>query len=734
MQDLKGKIKVAASAAAGALMLGSTLAGAFAANLGGLPAPIVANNNMVGQVVVGANAAVPDVIAAAQLTAAFGEYLVKAESGSTTTSASGGRLEEILMGKPLTFTGQFPATLKNNHVSLLKQGQITFKSTSYDYREELVLGNGAKIVTGQDDRDKDYDTSKPFLSIAKGAVEYKYNFYGSSKPNASLTTSSDPLELSILGHDVKITGASASANSITAEVGTKVSLKTDQSSTVEGKTVTVTAIGSTSVLVSVDGVTSGEPIDKTDADGALVNGLRVKVTGLLYQSNSPQDSVASLLIGKDDVSTTYDNGEAFIGEDKNDPTWVWDISIGTDGSLNYLGVKNERVWDNYKDSPTMVGEAFKLPNDYAKIDLTSMTPAADRIYTVEFDTGVSLYDSTGNNELFANAKILKVSTTSDTGLTDGTNDASDIALYFWTDAYAGNATGDIISVFYKDSSKYKFAENVTWGNVVTGTNTTSWYLQYGDTLPYLKLENQGPSIGLEIALDGISGATDVNSTIIVNTTISSGFDHLGTTLAQADAGDVYIDTIDRTAVGAFDGSLLTHYGAILSSVKSNADSDEVDIKLPNAQTKINAFIGAVSGSASTVSGDVSYMRTALNTEVAVLDSEADTSGTPLVVVGGPYANQIARQLVGSDDTTIQDFFGYDGTSGKGVVKLYDASATPFSAQAMLVAGWEAKDTRAAAYLLSQYMTGAKSLSALEGKSMMTVTATDAKTVTNEELA
>ena len=729
MQDLKGKFKVAASAAAGALMLGSTLAGAFAADLGTLPLPFVANNNMVGQVVVGANAAVPDVIAAAQLTAAFGEYLVKAESSGSTTSASGGRLEEILMGKALTFTGQFPATLKENHVSTLKQGEITFKSNQYDYREEIVLSTGAEIVTGQDDRDKDYDTTEPFLSIAKGAIMYKYNFYGSSKPNATLVSTSDTLELSILGHDVKITAATV-GDTITAEVGTKVSLKTDGSTTVDGKTVVVTAIGDSSILASVDGVTSGEPIALSDSDGQLVNGLRIKVTGLLYQSNAPETSVVSLLIGKDDVSEAYDNGEAFIGEDDNDPTWTWDIDVGADGAIAYIGVKNEKAWDNYKDSPIGIGEAFLLPNDYAKVELQSMLPAADRIYTFEFETGISLYDSTGDNELFANAKILRVSTASDTGFTDATNDAADIAIYMYHKN--GTTIDDVISIFYKDSSKYKWAQNVTYTGGAA-TTASGWYLQYGDSLPYLAFENAGNNdIGVHVQLDGITGATDVNSTIVINATlVGNHFDHLGSTLEQADADDVVIDTVDLTSVGAFDGSLLTHYGAILSAVKSNADSDEVVIKLPDAQTKIQAFIGGGSGTTTTVAGDVTYTMTALNTEVAVLDSEADTSGTPLVIVGGPYANTVAKTLIGSDDAAIQDFFGYDGTSGKGVVKLYDASATPFSAQAMVVAGWDAKDTRAAAYMLSQYLTGAKDISALSGLAERKVTASSATSYVEE---
>ncbi|MBR9689750.1 MAG: S-layer protein [Candidatus Altiarchaeota archaeon] len=145
------------------------------------------------------------------------------------------------------------------------------------------------------------------------------------------------------------------------------------------------------------------------------------------------------------------------------------------------------------------------------------------------------------------------------------------------------------------------------------------------------------------------------------------------------------------------------------------------------------YLGApTTGTVSTVG--VTYTYSGLNAEVAVLDSEADTSGnTPLVIVGGPYANALAASLIGSDDATVKDFFGYDATAntGKGVVKLYDASATPWNVEAMVVAGWEAKDTRAAAYMLGQYMTGAKTLSNLDGLSEKKISATSATSYTEE---
>ena len=706
MQEIKGKIKVVAAALAGGLMLGATMAGAVAANLGNLPAPFVQNHQMNAQIVIGANAAVADVIAAAQVAAALGENMVSAATTGGTTTTTGGRTEDALMGKKLTYTGQFPTTMKKTHISTLDEGKVTFQSTDYDYREELVLGNTAKILTGQDDRDKDYDTTKAFLEVKKGDVEYKLNFYGTSKPIVNASSTSDPLEVTVLGHDLKIVGASPSDQSITAEVGTKLNaLHIGDSATVAGKTLTVDDIGSGSVAVSVDGVSS---VISTGAT-KTVNGIKVKVDNLIYHTNEPSTSTVYLIAGNE-VTKTYESGSEFIGENEDDPIWVWDISIDSStGALNYLGVKYNKDVDNYQDGPKMVGEKFELPNDYLEIQLNSMTPEADRQYTLSIETGVDLYSSDGSTSIATGKNVIRIYSTSDNAFTDGTHDTKDLALYLYKDRYAGNATEDVISIYYKDGAKYKFAKNMTYGNVTTQTNSTGWYLQYGDTLPYIKLQNNGPNVGVIFDFDGISSATDVDSNIIANVTIASGaFDHLGATDDQADAADVILDT---AKVGTFDGTLLTHYGALLYNIKNNADNDEVVFKIPNAQTKVSVFIGSPSGGSSTSGSSTTYTYAPITTEVAVMDIEASTS-QPMIIVGGPGINSLAQQLLGSRETSYESwktFFGYDETSGtgKGVIKVYDAADTPWSQPALLIAGWEAKDTRAAGYIFAKYLTQSK---------------------------
>ncbi|MBR9681502.1 MAG: S-layer protein, partial [Candidatus Altiarchaeota archaeon] len=189
--------------------------------------------------------------------------------------------------------------------------------------------------------------------------------------------------------------------------------------------------------------------------------------------------------------------------------------------------------------------------------------------------------------------------------------------------------------------------------------------------------------------------------------------------------------VGSEAIGTSETDVLTHYGAIISNPNSKGDSDKVTIAVPDEQVKVFAYVGP-SGTVTATTSDVSYTYTGLTSEVAVLDSEATTT-VPMIVVGGPYANSLARTLVGSDDAAIETFFGYDADAGtgKGIVKLYDSSETTWGVDAMLVAGWNSDDTRAAAYILGKYLSGSKSLSALSGKTKIAVTATDATTVTDE---
>ena len=737
MQDLKGKIKVAAAAMAGSLMFGATMAGALAADLGQLPAPFVVNNNMAGQIVVGANAAVPDVIAAAQLAAAFGEYLVSASAGAGATGAAGYKMEDMDLNNIVSASdGLGKTTFTDTDISKLIDDEVSFRGDTYDVQEKIILGaSSPKLVTGVDSSMGGILTgdewgsdvgSKVYMSVSEGSIKYQYAFDDTLNATDSntLVDSDHPLEIKLLGEDLKIVDVDPN-NKITVQLGTSAILGEGGTTTVDGYTVTVDTIGSNSVSLSISGggCSDSDFVSELDTWDAGCGDMKVYVEDILYvDAGSPSNKV-KLRIGEE-TTKTYQDGDAYIGEDEDYPTWVWDIST-SGGVISYIGVEYKKDVNSMDDNPITVGGQIAFPNNYVVLKLDSYNTDTRGTFEFKFDSAEDIYAAGSDSSPIAaldNKPVLFVVGPVDDAFSDGTHEAQKIAFSQSSD---GKST-EFFYVAYWDEDNNKWVNGTQFVNVTASDKDTGWDLKYQDTSYNIYVAANGDDYNISLK----DGTFDVIT--IVPHDAATGFDHLGSKDNDAEADELKIGT---ESVGTAKTDILTHYGTIIGNPNSNGDSDKVVLEVPDEQVKVYVYLGAPG--MTTTTGEVSYTYSGLNAEVAVLDSEADTSGsTPLVIVGGPYANALAASLIGSDDATIKDYFGYDETTGagKGIVKLYDASATPWNVEAMVVAGWAAKDTRAAAYILGQYLTGVKDLSALDGKSSITVTAMSATSISSEEIA
>lgn len=739
MQDIKGKIKVAASVAAGTLMIGATMAGAMAANLGNLPAPFVSSNEFVGQIVVGANAIVPDVIAAAQVSAAFGEYLVSASASGTSSTATDYKQEDIALNSVVS-TGLGKTTFTDTDISKFLDQEISFRGETYDIHEEVILGGSQPLLTTGVDTSamsgvQDGDTygsdvgAKVYMAVAEGAIKYHYAFDDTIN-GTDLIDSTHPLEVTVLGQQLKITSVTQDADKITVQLGTAAILGEGGSTTVEGYTVTVDTIGSGSVALTASGsgCSDSDFASESDTWEPTCGDLKVFVEDILYVDAGSASNKVKLRIGED-TTKSYTDGDAYIGEDDDDPTWVWDIDE-TAGVLSYIGLEYKPDVNALDDNPiTMEGE-IALPNDYVVLALRSYNTETRGDYTFKFDSSEDIYAAGADSSPITaldNKPVFYVLGPSDDSFSDGTNEAQKLA-------FSQNATGaaNTLYVAYWDEDNNKWVRDESLVNTsATGSpeTDTNWDLKYQDSTYNIFYSSESLD---DYRLHLISGTLD-NITIALHDA-TTGFDYLGSTDNSADVAELVLGT---DSVGTVKSDILTYFGAIVKNPDSNGDSDKVVIQIPDEQVKAFVYLGAADADTTVVTTGVTYTYTGLNAEVAVLDSEADTTGsTPLIIVGGPYANALAKSLIGSDDAAIQTFFGYDETAGtgKGIVKLYDSGDTPWSVEAMVIAGWEAKDTRAAAYVLGQYLTGVNALSGLEGKSLITVTATSATSISSKELA
>ncbi len=726
MQDLKRKIGVAAGSI---VMLGATMAGAMAANLGGLPAPFIANEQFAGQIVVGASAAVPDVIAAAQIAAAFGQHVVTASSTAGDAVVSGGLQDDVTLGGTVA-SGLGLSLFKDNKIPYLLDEQITYDGDDYDIHEEIIIGTSSlKAITGVTGGSGMYDVdeygstvaSKIYLAMEEGDIRYSYVFDDAF--NASLID--DPLELEFMGRSISISEITT-ADRITLTSATEYTMYVGDTVVVDGVTVEITGITSDKARIQVSGAScavDSEAIEEGDTFDTDCD-LQIKVLegGIWYADVGEAENSVDIEIGEE-LSESYNNNGAFIGyedADDSDVAWKWNISVDADGTLNYLGAYLSIDYDSVDDGAFEVGDAFNFWNDYAAMKITGLTDVTMGAFDVKFDE-IDVYNDVADSEKYIDGSDTAVSMVI-TGPDDDTFSTEYERL-----AIHANATGVYVAQYDADENKWDLAVsnetdtgdwNTTWATGISG--------EFGDTTIDISVKDALATFGVNLQVILTIGTDDLLFDVTDDTDGLSAFaDDSGT--EDAEAGDIILDSIE---IGAKETDVRSTFGIIVKDPDAGAENDEVAFEVPDEQVYAKVYLGSVSGGTTVSDGSTSMILSGLNAEVAVLDSEASTS-TPMVVVGGPFANAIAAQLVSTADA--ETFFGYDGSTGKGVVKLYDVSETPWSVQAMIVAGWDAKDTRAAAYILSQYVSGAKTLSNLEGKSMITVSASGATTITSEEL-
>ncbi len=185
-------------------------------------------------------------------------------------------------------------------------------------------------------------------------------------------------------------------------------------------------------------------------------------------------------------------------------------------------------------------------------------------------------------------------------------------------------------------------------------------------------------------------------------------------------------------IGDKDYEYWTSYGAVLSAPKTTLPNSEVVLKVPSEQNKYTVIIGKettvkeqiaagmtgplskVSIDSISVEGAKTAVKAPITAPVAVLDTEvSDDTGSNLVLVGGPSVNSLVKKLGGmyADANTYKDvgkLFWVDGAFGG-------------AKTAVVAAGWDADNTRAASYVLAHYDSNAGSLA---GKVEVTITGKD----------
>jgi len=203
-------------------------------------------------------------------------------------------------------------------------------------------------------------------------------------------------------------------------------------------------------------------------------------------------------------------------------------------------------------------------------------------------------------------------------------------------------------------------------------------------------------------------------------------------LAQAVAGEVARSDPRLSLISPEDEDNVdygyTAYGTYIKWENPASSPDILTIEYPKEQREALVFItakGATIGSVSTTSGTAVVVNR-IEVGATKLASEVpDIKAVNAILVGGPCANAAAAEIM---DNPADCTAGFE--AGKGLIKLFENDGNV----AMLVAGYSASDTRAAAKVVSNHGDYA-----LEGTAREVTTATMAVTeitepVVEEEVA
>src|SRR3989344_5559848 len=694
-QFVRKTMKRIAAIGTGVAMVGATLTGAMAVDLSDYPQPFVVDGvyDDTNALVVGDDADAADTLGMVDIATGL-QFKSKTavKSDSTTVYVTGGKTEQVALHLGLSNTTFFDTQLQDDDVYNLFDGEITFQGTAYDTSEQLEIidKTDPSPETSLTSSDDDYKTDVYLEVRTRDQIKFYYKF--DETINLRKTTSADPLSISFLGDNLKITSIDSAGNKFTAYVGDEYYLGAGESVDIdidgETKTITLTDVSSTSAVIDVD----GESKIISSAATATVNGVEITVDSV-FSRTEREESSANLIVGKQ-ASETYTDGDAYIGEDTDAPNWVWNLEgLEQNGTAMNFSVENDdyATYTFDYDTSADFSKAFGTGN--------ASVPAI-HIYTVASD-GIELRPYTTSGTAGTVGNVSSAQKAKDVWLYTPSAVNSTVNL---SASAAADITGLHVGVFYKDTSNSQikfFGElnanvsgqeifRINYGN----TKDTNLVIRTGATSQATTVTTLNLSIAStpDTSSDILAGYD--NLTLVWGTVSASDqqMDSLGNTRSTEEAGEILWGNAASggLSMGTKDEDHRTAYGVIIKNPKSNGASDRVSLSIPGDQVKANIVI---KGTSSTVSGgDVTYVAVAVTPVTKLASEVSDASDYNLILVGGPCANTLVEELF---DYTCD---GWSFEDGEAVVKMADNG----DKVAMLVAGTSADDTRRASKAIANY--------------------------------
>lgn len=652
------------------------------ATAGVYPDHFIDNGKANVAIVIGANAAPADNVVASNIAAGLSSAIVP-ESLTTLTGAIGVAEDEVVLGNRINATGsKIEQTLTDGKIESLLDKKISWNDGSgtsdYDVHEEIVINGDMTILTSLDDEELDGVA----LSNNK-ALEYRYVFDDAINTSALNAGEGDTLYLTILGEKYEV--SQLSTDSITVVTSDEVSLSIGESITVDGKTFTVNDIFKDKAQIN------GEIISEGSTE--TVGGFDVKVDTVGYHSYAIENSKVILKIGKD-LSKTYSDGEEYIGEDEDEPLWVWTISnptvdgghIGVRYNVNINDADDEEAGDTIK----YVNDSYVMPNNFAEVKLEGLTDVDYEDVTIEF-AEKDLYNSLDSATANEDAKVIVISAETTSSILVGDEETDEIYIYYaknGSETNTGSANG-AVEVFYRDHDgdntptnkvRFELQEDLNVSNELARTNIAT--IEVGDTTMDVDVTVAGGIMTLSFENPD---AADIDLTIGGDAIAQDAgtLERLGATAEDADNNDIVVNGTD---VSHKEESIMDYYGTIIgrddsSGVEGNADEDEVTLSIPSDKVYAEVSVKA-GGAVVTTEEDAGVL--------IVRDNAIDSvAGKNLIVIGGSCINSLSESLLGGKFCGTEFTSKTGVSSGKALIQTFSRSN---GTVATIVAGFTAEDT------------------------------------------
>lgn len=715
-----------------------------------------ADNTLSAYVVVGAAANVADVVGAVDVAsrlAEVGKATVSQSCSGVSGAVDGTEKDAVPLYGVLSNTFPASGVLKSAHFSGLKDGTFSWRGTDYDYREQVDIS----AVTMRHALNLNYVNGTEKMVVSSGNVIYEYVFdktltgLGSvDQPNYTY-----PVSISLLGKSFQIVGVSS--NSIKMLIGS-IGTATATTPVVFGTYSVYSDLGfsgaSTSsgnwarvIIKDANGNTvDTQTINQGDSKQSTATGLTIMLTTVRALSDGTVVG-ADLVVGPtgDGVTKTYDTTadvtSTGTSSDKFPGETIWGIAAHAGSFATSTQITAGDMIDViYKPSATLylgAGEKVSLPNSYGDLGFEGFNTDKFATITIAPLAGtVSAYNTSADTQAFGNLNGLEISSDVAGSIVSSSNTGYTKA-YILFNYTRGDGT-EVVMFGYYDNAKQKIlvaAAPTTDSSDELATillNTTDVTYDYtlsygnaGDVTYNLRVTVNNASLIKNITAGSSAGNASVSlryqNATGASTTQAPTF-QLGATALTTE-----VDEVKATTEGSFLNAgkktqdIVDDTGLIVASTETYGASETVKLKVPFKALAAKVYFGKQgTGTGAGSISYTSYPSIPITSTIAKLDSEigATEKGKNLVTVGGPCVNSVTADALGLTYPSC----GVSSTipENQGLVKVVDSPYSEGTGKVVVVvAGWEAANTRAACSVLQLYDTKLAGVTA----SAVTVTGT-----------